>query len=333
MEHDEDIIKPEEKQPDEKTPIEVMTIVDASRAHEDIILRPKNKNRHRFTTRPLAVLSDLFKFNRDSGSEIKTNSEIHSAHESNYEKKRNSKAKKRSKSPIFLHFQEPLDIERISDAHCANEDLQWYDLNTEQMSIVEARNSRILDKLYSNNELNRDSETETAFDRNVTTKQLNISSNILWSHNLSLSCQSIANVSDVNLLGANTNKEQMYSEVYIEDNNMNEKGEEKYDSIKSQSNAYTFMKPIEGNCVEQSRLLVEKIADKINEFNRLASIEASLGLESLEFGKETNDLISQCRKTFFSSSNIASTSTSDSTDEIIAEKPSTGLRPTKIAKL
>lgn len=50
-----------------------------------------------------------------------------------------------------------------------------------------------------------------------TIETFNISSNILWSHNLSLSCISTANMSNVNLMGANVNGEQIANDVYIED--------------------------------------------------------------------------------------------------------------------
>lgn len=260
-----EILKFEGKQSNEETPIEVKRTADASDDYEDVTLRLNNTNR--YFARPLAISSDFINLtdDRESESKIINNTDTRKAY-CNIQKKRRSKTfnantKNSSDSPTFMHFQEPLNIEGISDiiVDSRKQDLQWHDLNIVKMSEFESKSA-----------INQTKSPNTSL-----------------SHNLSLSCQE----------------------------------QELYKSIKSNLNEYHFMKPIRQNYAEQSQLLVEKIEEKIREFNKLASLEALLESRSMEFGGEIDHLITQCRSTLSTSSKSSthSLATSDFNEEIEAD--------------
>lgn len=220
---------------DGSSSVQVMRVSNGSDGcYEDVILRPKGNEHNRRLARPLAVLSGLFKSNRENGVNHEENLPKLPAYDGKIDrtklKKRTTwnffKSKRKTNcaatdSPSFQHFQEPLNIERLSlpIGPAIDTDLEWYDLNKEEMSLFEARMSDIVNEFNNYSQTSGESEPEPEPDseslyRCNLGQHLTISSNILWSHNLS--CQSTGNASNINLLGANVNKDQMHSDIYIE---------------------------------------------------------------------------------------------------------------------
>lgn len=239
-------------------------------SYEDVVvLRPKsehqqhNNNNNRRLARPLAVLSGLFKSHRGSGSNQEENTRENStkslsmmpsscaiADNKTVQKKSKkktwnifkSKKKSRDESPSFQHFQEPLNVERVSlpIGPYIDNDAEWYDLNREEMSLFEARVSDIVDEFNNGNQMFGDSGSESMY-RCDLGRYLTISTNILWSHNLSVSCQSNGNASNINLLGANINRDQIHSDIFIEDGDS--LNENVYASDSVDSDGYAVMHP------------------------------------------------------------------------------------------
>lgn len=233
---------------DASTKEQIERISDAaSGCYEDVVLRPKSEqNNNRRLVRPFAVFSGLFKSHRKSrdvnqeenvtenSAKFLSSCVIVDNKDIKIKPKKKSwnifKSKKktqRDSSPSFQHFQEPLNVERVSlpigpyvDKY---NDAEWYDLNREEMSLFEARVSDIVNEFNQNSsQIVCDSETESLYLCDLSryfTISTNISQNILWSHNLSVECQSNSNpshISHINLLGANNNRDQIHSDVFIE---------------------------------------------------------------------------------------------------------------------
>lgn len=274
------------------SPAEIVRISDASGEYHEVILRPKC-NRNRRKMRPIAVISDLFKPSRAKGSanqdmemvpelpkrRSKCTSSAPPAYSTNDAKpfwnvfKKQNRKQHDQSPPTFRRFQQPLDVDRLSgvtnDSNC--KDLEWYDLNNDEMSLIEARLSSV------KNQLNID-DTDTDFVHNLDrTQRLTVSSNILWSHNLSMSSLPNVDVSGINLLGANANKDQMHSDVFIEADEINVM----YDTVPNQSqrlnysiestdsNGYAIMRPIlvsnKNKTVEELQsLTIDDITKNIN---------------------------------------------------------------------
>lgn len=213
---------------------QMMRVSDASGSDEEVVLRPKSQQPNRRLARPLAVISGLF--NRESGNGSSSNQEeingqypkplaFYDNTDDNSKQQKKSKRsswnifknlnkkKIRDSSPSFQHFAEPLNIERVSlpIGPPMDSDTEWYDLNKDEMSLFEARVSDVINEFNSGYQRVSDFESESIYRCDIG-RHLTVSSNILWSHNLSLSCQS-----NINLLGANINKLQIHSDVFIEE--------------------------------------------------------------------------------------------------------------------
>lgn len=248
---------------DDTSPREQIMCASLGSYEDVVVLRPKSEQQqqqhnNRRLARPLAVLSGLFKSHRESGSNQEENTHENStksltmmpscviADNKTVQKKPKkktwnifkSKKKSRDVSPSFKHFQEPLNVERVSlpIGPYIDNDAEWYDLNREDMSLFEARVSDIVDEFNNGNQMFGDSESESMY-RCDLGRYLTISTNILWSHNLSVSCQSNGNASNINLLGANINRDQIHSDIFIEDG----------DSLNE--NVYTFNKGLNSSVV------------------------------------------------------------------------------------
>ncbi|XP_031620918.1 uncharacterized protein LOC116339276 [Contarinia nasturtii] len=270
--------------------VQIMRISDASGHYEDVILRPKTEEKHqkqnnRRLARPFAVISGLFKSHRERNSTNQDENDENSQHEHHRHtvkpksKRRSwnifkSKKKNRDESPLtFQHFQEPLNVERVSlpIGPIAN-DAEWYDLNKEEMSLFEARISMIVNEFNNNcNQTVGESESESIHHCDLS-RYLTVSSNILWSHNLSLSIESSnGNASNVNLLGANINKDQIHSSVYIEDNYndiskslpqpVNALDTLNLTFVSTDSDGYAIMQPISSEKYVKPKLLIDMKSD------------------------------------------------------------------------
>lgn len=250
---------------DDASPVEqIMRTSNASGSYEDVVLRPKVEHSNRRLVRSLAVLSSLFKSHRVSGANQEENasenlqkslllipSGVVVDKQKTIQKKPKKinwnifKTKKKHRDdtpPTFQHFAEPLNIERVSLP--IDNDAEWYDLNLSCMSLYEAKVSNIVNEFNNGNQIICDSKLESMYHYDLG-RHLTISTNILWSHNLSMSCQS-----NVNLLGANINRDQIHSDIFIEDEHHNGNGDvsafyERRHSIDSvDSDGYAIMQPI-----------------------------------------------------------------------------------------
>lgn len=239
--------------------VQIMRVSDAS-GYENVVLRPKTVQQHNSRlARPFAIISGLFKSHRECGAfqaEKGGNLRKNSPHCYENNKIVNRKSKRMSwnifKSkknrdelpPTFQRFQEPLNVERVSlPIGAIASDAEWYDLNKEEMSLFEARVSDIVHEFNNYNQKVGDFESESMY-RCDLGRYVTISSKILWSHNLS------DNASNVNLLGANINKEQIHSNVLIEDNakslaqTVNTSDALNLSFVSTDSDGYAVMQPI-----------------------------------------------------------------------------------------
>lgn len=222
----------------DEPPMEVFRVSDASGTFQDVVLRPKSQ-RGRRLPRPLAVFSSLFKFQRSKNSE---KSRPHSQYRERIEQIISVFKKKPSAepdAPSFQHFQQPLNEERCSDVMLGSlANMEWYDLNQAEMNAIEGRVTEILNHLNGNAKV-AEADIESMCNLDFL-RRLTISSNILWSHNLSQSQLGVNNnnLSKVNLTGANLHEDQIRSEVFIEDKTTLTTSMESLDS-----NGYTVMKP------------------------------------------------------------------------------------------
>lgn len=287
--------------------VQIMRISDASGSYEDVVLRPKPTDHNCRLVRSLAAISGLFKSNRVSGANHEQNADNSpkvSSSSSGAAKKMKKKTwnlfklkkKARDASPSFHHFQEPLNVERLSLAMGGVDtynDNEWYDLNRDEMSLFEARVSDILNDFNNYNQISGESGSELdAIHRSDNGRHLTVSSNILWSHNLSVSCQSNNdNASNVNLLGANINREQIHSDVYIEhDEALAQTGECSAPAelnvsfVSTDSDGYAVMQPIHAKkYVEPTILIDDDITKSLNlhrDYNSDDSCHLSSGFGS-----------------------------------------------------
>lgn len=238
--------------------MEVIRVSDASGQLHDVVLRPKSQKGRRLA-RPLAVISNLFKFNRSSQVEK-------SRPQSQYREKVSqimSIFKRKSTvededAPTFHHFQQPMNVERCSDVMMPGSvrNLEWYDLNQGEMEAIEGRVTDILNHLNSGTKMT-ENDIETMCNLDFL-RRLTISSNILWSHNLTSSNLNVDNVSEVNLLGANLHEEQIRSEVFIEDDTLTTSME----SV--DSDGYTVMQPIAKEIPSNQSIVIDDITKELD---------------------------------------------------------------------
>lgn len=177
--------------------IQIIRVSNASGSCEDVVLRPKPSAQSQRLARSLAAISGLFKSIRNSGIN-------HTKNDENLTKKSppTTKTKPKRKAwnifklkektpydaiPSFQRFQEPLNIERPSLARGnfdinGYSDAEWYDLNKDEMSLLEARVSNIVSDFNSYNKISNSGSSSSESCE---------SSNTLWSrNNLSTSCKS-----------------------------------------------------------------------------------------------------------------------------------------------
>lgn len=298
--------------------VQVMRISDASGHYEDVILRPKGELNRRLA-RPLAVISSLFKSNRENSVNHGENepklpydvlddddgdgdgNDDDDKNDQKKFKKRTSwnifkskrKNQRRMETPTFQHFQEPLNIERLSLPIGGNGtpiDLEWYDLNKEEMSLFEARMSDIVSEFNNYSQTSGESESESIYRCNLS-RHLTISSNILWSHNLSVSCESNGNASNINLLGANINKDQINSDIYIENGeilaqNVSGSGQDS-SFVSTDSDGYTVMPPFLSKKYIEPTNLIDSVLKSMDSHRNYDSDESSH--LSSGFGSDTGD--------------------------------------------
>lgn len=266
--------------------VQIMRISDASGSYEDVVLRPKHIDHNCRLVRSLAAISGLFKSNRESDANREDNVENHlptaklssvdtSKGTAKKAKKKTwnifkSKKKVRDASPSFQHFQEPLNIERLSLAMGGGidtySDTEWYDLNKDEMSLLESRLSDILNDIHIYNQ----SESGSDSDRSNIGQHRTVSPIILRSHNLSKTCQSNNNTFNVNPFETNIIEEPIDStHIYIEhDNALREPRAGEYSampaelnvsSVSTDSNGYAVVQPIHAKNLLEPTILIDDI--------------------------------------------------------------------------
>lgn len=220
----------------DEPPMEVFRVSDASGTFQDVVLRPKSQRARRLP-RPLAVFSNLFKFQRSNSSE---KSRPHSQYRERIEQIISVFKKKPSSelaAPSFQHFQQPLNEECCSDVMLGSlANMEWYDLNQAEMNAIEGRVTEILSHLNGNTKM-AEADIESMCNLDFL-RRLTISSNILWSENLSSHPLKVNNLPEVNFIGTNLHEDQISSDVFIEDKPLTT-------SMESlDSNGYMVMKPV-----------------------------------------------------------------------------------------
>lgn len=267
-----DSIQHFQKMGDGKGPmVNSMRISDASGIYHEVFLRSHEKH-SRPLLRPIAVLSDLFTTKRTKSINANKLTKTpplppRKQHNANGNNENGKKVLKKKKSiwnvltkakRYSKHMQ--LFPEKIDDKFSSIENIDYYpsvaaaaganpdidsnlfEFNDDDFDLIDMRPSEILNRLTTDN---------TNLCSTVLPKQqhFNISSNILWSHNLSMSQLANGDVSNVNLLGANANKEQILSEVFIEEDTVNHKSPNarrclRFSISNVDNNGYATMHPI-----------------------------------------------------------------------------------------
>lgn len=196
-----------------------MRVSDASGTYCEVLLRHSAQKANRPRLRPIAVLSDLFGRSKSANSLGKTPPlPTRASHEEKQEKCPKDAKKKTSfwnKLGKSKRYAQKTAEEVAADERkrlALDSDRDWFELNDEELSLDYMRPSDVFNRMADPS-----AGLCSTVEPKLSGQYLNISSNILWSHNLSLSRLSNGDVSNVNLLGANVNREQIHSEVYIED--------------------------------------------------------------------------------------------------------------------
>lgn len=251
--------------------IEVMRVADESGIFEEVQLRPKEKSRHRLA-RPLAVVSGLFKLNRNSNDSTVGKTDT-LRRQSTPEVKKDSdrkswnifktKNRKTVELPSFLHFDQPSNIDRLSlsSGKSLERYSDWFNLNVDEMKECDDHIKEMLHEQRKEELPIRHS----------------VSNHVLNCHNLSVSSD-ITDKSMINLVGANVNE--AYGSY-----------DEGLDLI---DNNPVSMKPLMANLAKQQQLVdnIRNIISGLNKastFGRRSSSEFTSG--SLEpFNTDTMSL-------------------------------------------
>lgn len=158
------------KQSNASPSVHILNVSNAS-TYEDVVLRPKAGRRQHQQQRfshPFSVLYGLFKSHREcSGNQGENNETLpkslpHDNEDMNNVARKKSKRKSwnffkskkkhRDESPTFQHFQEPLNVERFSLSNgLIDNNVEWYDLNKEEMSSFELHISDIINEFNNFN--------------------------------------------------------------------------------------------------------------------------------------------------------------------------------------
>lgn len=258
--------------------MEIMRVEDDAGDYAEVELRPRTEKKDRLA-RPLAVVSNLFKsrFSSDSSKET-------AAADKRKSKDTNraswnifrSKPKKADNIPSFLHFDEPANTERfsLSTGKSLNRYSDWFDLNTNEMKFFEAHITGTTERRRSDY-ARRHSDGAALHKQAAAKNHLTISREIPWSHNLQSARNSMTDASQINLMGANVNRKQANSDVFVEGNHASNTGsDEGLASTSSEqsdgADHYIAMKPILDNLAHQTKL-VNQITKTINGLSRMST--------------------------------------------------------------
>lgn len=205
-------------------------ISDASEIYQEVELRHPEHQKQRSMRRPIAILSDFFttKRSKSFSSVIKTNKtpELPPRNRLSSDDGCASKSKKplKKKRSIWNLMSKG---KKCDDTNSTNEQRMKKKSSASSLTDIDLSAGNYfqfesfddifdLNSIPDINDLLKPTEMNLKCSTTPETKQSNVSLNILWSHNLSRSPASHGNISDINLVGANVNKEQIHSEIFIE---------------------------------------------------------------------------------------------------------------------
>lgn len=198
-------------------PIESARLSDASDIYEEVQLRYPEQLQQRPTRRPMTILSSLFTRTKSFSPNITLNRtpQLPPRNRLSDEKENVSKAKKtQKKKRSFWNLMTETRNKRLSNSSCP----QSPALSLTDLSLLsgEYRKFETFDNGLDLNGIPIDTllkhtQTDIDFMEKAETKRSNVSLNVLWSQNMSRS-----NESNINLIGANANSEQIHSEIFNE---------------------------------------------------------------------------------------------------------------------
>lgn len=256
---------------------ENVRISDASEIYQEVELRHPEHQKHRSMRRPIAILSDFFTTKRtksfSSYTKYNKTPELPPRNRLSADEVRvpnpKSLKKKRSIWSLISKGKNCSDTNSTTEQKmtkkCAK---SLSDLNLTNGNYVKFKT---IDDIFDLNgipdiqDLLKPAESHlNQSSMAMGTKCLNVSMDLLWSHNLSRSHASHGDISDINLIGANVNKEQIHSEIIIEqDSRQTAFGISapkdflrfrKFDATEIDENGYAVMRPIITDAKKSPRL-------------------------------------------------------------------------------
>lgn len=208
---------------------ESVRISDASDIYQEVELRYPEHQKYRSMRRPIAILSDFFTAKRtksfSSYTKYNKTPELPPRNRLSADEVRvsNPKCLKKKKSIWSLiskgkNFRDTNSTtEQNMTKKCAK---SLSELNVTNGSYVKFET---FDDIFDLNSFPVIHDMMKSAESNANTssmamgtKRTNVSMDLLWSHNLSGSHSSQGDISDINLIGANVNREQIHSEIFIE---------------------------------------------------------------------------------------------------------------------
>lgn len=208
---------------------ESVRISDASDIYQEVELRHPEHQKHRSMRRPIAILSDFFTTKRtksfSSYTKYNKTPELPPRNRLSADEVRvsnpKSLKKKRSIWSLVSKGKNSRDTNSTTEQRMTNKCAKSLsELNVTNGSYVKFET---FDDIFDLNSipdihdlLKPAKSNPNTSSMAMGTKRTNVSMDLLWSHNLSGSHSSQGDISDINLIGANVNREQIHSEIFIE---------------------------------------------------------------------------------------------------------------------
>lgn len=254
-------------------------VSDASDIYQEVQLRHPEHEKRRPMRRPIAILSDLFTVKRTKSisSDTKLNKTPDlpprnrlSSDDCKTTVSNKTLKKKRSIWNLMSKSKKCRSTNSIADQKTSQN--AGHPLSSSSLTELNLNNGNYIkfdsyDNIFDLNsmpdidDMLKVSECKLNASKTAETRRSTVSINIMWSHNLSRSFTSQGDVSNINLIGANVNREQIHSEVFIEQDSRHmafdvpvPKNFLKFRKYEIDANGYAVMRPIITEATKDSQL-------------------------------------------------------------------------------
>lgn len=243
---------------------EYARISDASDIYQEVQLRHPEQQKHRPMRRPMAIFGDLFvtKRTKSVSSDITSNRTPElpprnrlSVEEQNVTKEKKSLKKKRSIWKLLTKGKKNREVNSASEKRMSYESCQPSPASS--LTDLSLLSDDQMDDVFDSNNIPdmdampKPTATNLNSSMSIEMKRSTVSLNVLWSHNLSRTHGSNGDISNINLIGANINSEQIHSEIFIEQDSREAtfdislpKNVQKNRTCEVDENGYAVMQPI-----------------------------------------------------------------------------------------